>query len=261
MIRQYYERGGEADRLAGAFPSGPLELERTKELILRHLPEGLSDVLDVGGGPGVYAEWLADQGHRVRLIDPVPLHVRQAEARSSSIDAALGDARRLDAADRCVDVVLLLGPLYHLTSRSDRIVALRESHRVLRPQGQLFAAGISRYAALWDLLVRLDRFDEPDVAERVRRAVATGTFDGHAEGLFTTAYFHQPEDLRSEVAEAGFEAVDLFNVEGPGFVVTNFTERWADPTRRAALLDAARLVEREPSLLGAASHLLVVARS
>lgn len=257
-IRKYYERGGEASRLAGSFPSGPLELARTQELIGRHLGPGPLDVLDVGGGPGVYAEWLAGLGHRVRLVDPVALHVEQATARHRGIAAAVGDARALAEPDGSADAVLLLGPLYHLTEREDRRRALAEAHRVLRPGGHLFAAGIGRYASLLDLLVRLDRFHEPDVAARVEEAVATGVFRGSAEGLFTTAYFHLPADLEDEVSEAGFDGAQVFNIEGPAFLVVDFPERWADPARREAMLAAARLVETEPAMMGASSHLLAV---
>ena len=217
-IRQYYEGGSESDRLAGQFPSGPLELARTQELILRHLPEHPLQVLDVGGGPGVYAGWLSDSGHRVRLIDPVSLHVEQARALHPGITAQEGDARSLDEPDQSADVVLLLGPLYHLTEKSDRIQALREARRVLRDGGLLFAAGISRYAALLDLLVRLDRLHEPDIAARVENSVETGTFDGHLEGLFTTAYFHTPDELSAEISSVGFLDPTVFNIEGPGFL-------------------------------------------
>jgi SAM-dependent methyltransferase len=257
-IEEYYQRGGEAGRLAGGFPSGPLELARTQELILRHLPGEALDVLDVGGGPGIYAEWLANQGHRVRLVDPLPLHVEQASARHPAITARLGDARSLDEPDNSVDVVLLFGPLYHLIDGRDRRQALAEVHRVLRPRGLLFAAAISRYAALLDLLVRLDRLHEPDVAARVETAVATGVFKGHGEGLLTTAYLHLPADQAAEVSGAGFECVEVFNIEGPGFLVADFPERWADPDRREAMLEAARLVEREPAMMAASSHLLAV---
>ena len=257
-IRKYYERGQEAGRLAGDFPSGPLELERTQELILRDLPDGPLDVLDVGGGPGIYASWLAQAGHRVRLVDPVPLHVEQAASRHPGIDAVLGDARDLNEPYAAYDVVLLLGPLYHLVQAEDRLRALSEAHRVLRPGGRIFAAAISRYAALLDLLIRLDRLHEPDMADKVRQAVETGVFRGHVEGLFTTAYFHLPTELVAEVAGAGFHGTQVFNIEGPGFLVGNFPERWADPARRLAMLEAARLVENEPCMMGASSHLLAV---
>ncbi|HZU71853.1 MAG TPA: hypothetical protein VE990_03690 [Acidimicrobiales bacterium] len=91
--------------------------------------------------------------------------------------------------------------------------------------------------------------------------MASGVFRGHAEGLFTTAYLHLPADLMAEVSGAGFEAVEVYNIEGPGFLVTDFAERWADPPRREALLDAARLVEREPAMMAASSHLLAVGQA
>jgi len=69
-MRAYYERGDEAERLEGGMESGPLEFERTKELIGRFLPERSLDVVDVGDGPGHYAAWLADLGHRVHLSRP-----------------------------------------------------------------------------------------------------------------------------------------------------------------------------------------------
>jgi len=132
-VRAYYDRGREAERLHGGFPSGQLERERTKELILRYLPTGGLRILDIGGGAGVYARWLMDLDHTARLVEPVPLHVKQAT--EAGIDAELGDARSLTQQDGSADVVLLLGPLYHLPDASDRHLALREAHRVLPPGG------------------------------------------------------------------------------------------------------------------------------
>jgi SAM-dependent methyltransferase len=259
-IRAYYERGEEAERLRGGFPSGPLEFERTKELILRWLPPGKLRILDVGGAAGIHAAWLVELGHQVRLIDPVPLHVEQAAAAHPRLVAELGDARALMADDGSCDVVLLLGPLYHLLEADDRQLALREAHRALRPGGQLFAAAISRSSALLDLLVRLDRLHEPSVLEVVTDAVQTGEFRGAQHGLFTHAYFHRPSELRAEVVDAGFVDTEVLNVEGPGFLIPDFARRWADPQRRRAMLEAARLIESDPEMLGAAGHLLAVAR-
>ncbi len=154
-IRAYYDQGRERERLFGG--SGSLELARTQELLRRFLPDPPADILDVGGGPGTYASWLANAGYHVHLIDPIPLHVEQAleaaaELPNHSFTAAIGDARALEAPDTTCDAVLLLGPLYHLTERSDRITALSEAQRVLRPGGLVLAVGISRFGSLLDAL-------------------------------------------------------------------------------------------------------------
>lgn len=260
-VQAYYARGEEVERLAGGSPAGPLELARTRELIGRHLPHGPLDILDVGGGPGVHARWLADMGHRVHLVDPMPLHVEQAAAAAPGITAELGDARSLTNQDESVDVVLMLGPLYHLTSREDRLRALAEAHRVLRPDGWLFAAAISRYAALLDLLVTKDRLHDAAVRRVVLDGIRTGTFRGAEADLgFATAYCHLPSELVAEVEAASYSDVRAFAVEGVGYLVDESQERWADPAGRAALMSAARVIEEEPEMMAASSHLLAVAR-
>ncbi len=60
--RAYYERSDELGRLTTG--SGEVEFERTKKIILRHLPAAPAIVADIGGGPGQYALWLARLGYR-----------------------------------------------------------------------------------------------------------------------------------------------------------------------------------------------------
>jgi hypothetical protein len=77
---------------------------------------------------------------------------------------------------------------------------------------------------------------------------------------FTTTFFHHPDELRAEVAEAGFSVEAVLGVEGPGWALPDLAARWADPARRHDILAAARAVESEPSLLGLNAHLLAVGR-
>ncbi|MGH3488308.1 MAG: class I SAM-dependent methyltransferase, partial [Actinopolymorphaceae bacterium] len=140
---RYYADSGEAGRLSSG--AGELEQVRTQDLLVRHLPAAPATVLDVGGAAGVHALWLAKRDYEVHLVDPVPGHVEQAQAASIAqpthplASATTGDARALRRPDASVDAVLLLGPLYHLTERADRLRALEEVHRVLRPGGVVFA--------------------------------------------------------------------------------------------------------------------------
>ncbi len=209
----------------------------------------------------MYTAWLSRHGYEVHLIDPVPLHVEQARA-AGAVTATEGDARRLAWPDGSVDAVLLLGPLYHLTEREDRVGALREAARVIRPGGSVIAAAISRFASTYDGLFR-GRLDEPDFEEIVERDLRDGQHRNptrHPE-WFTTAYFHLPDELADEVRAAGLSLLELVAIEGPAWLVPDLDVRLANPASRDHILRAIRRVETQPSLLGASAHFLAIAQA
>jgi ubiquinone/menaquinone biosynthesis C-methylase UbiE len=209
---------------------------------------------------------LAARGYEVHLVDPVPLHLEQARARAAEktdipiANIRQGDARRLECSSDQVDAVLLLGPLYHLPDRSDRIQALREAWRVLHADGLVLAAVISRFASALDGLVG-HFFADPRYAPTVWQDLTDGQHRGHPDGsYFTTAYLHRPEELASEMLEAGFGQTSVLAIEGPGWLLQDLEAQWADPMLQAALLEVIRRTESEPSLMGASRHLLGLGR-
>lgn len=263
-VLDYYALGEERGRL----DQDPLERARTWDILDRHLPPPPGVVLDVGGAAGAYAFGLAERGYAVHLVDPVHLHVEQALEASAAratgrlASATIGDARALDRPEAGVDALLMLGPLYHLLQRTDRLAALVEARRVLKPGGWLFAAAISRFASLLDGLRGGDLFDQPLFPPIVEHDLATGRHrnDTGLARFFTTAFFHHPDELQAEVTEAGFALEGVLAVEGPAGLMPDLRKRWEDPAQRETLMRFLRLIEREPSLLGAGFHLLAVAR-
>ena len=262
-MRAHYEAGAEVDRLVSN-GERRLELVRTLELLERYLPAPPARILDVGGGPGVYAEILARQGYEVSLVDPLPLHVGTAEAVSAAqpdapFHARVGDARELPDPDDSCDAVLLFGPLYHLTERDDRLRALAEARRVVRPDGVVLAVGISRFASVFDGL-RAGYLLDAEFQHIVERDLREGQHrnpDDRA-GWFTTAYFHHPDELGAECESVGLSVEAVLGVEGPG---AWFPGLWDNEPGRQATLFAARAVEAEPAMLAASPHLLVVGRA
>jgi ubiquinone/menaquinone biosynthesis C-methylase UbiE len=258
-ILSHYADVPEDDRLRSSW--GALEFVRTQELITRYLSAPPRVILDVGGGAGAYSAWLGSLGYESHLVDIVPRHVETARRTHGIASAVVGDARQLARGDESADAILLLGPLYHLTERDDRLRALREARRVLRRGGLIFAAAISRFASLVDGLWR-GFIDDPSFARILERDLRDGQHRNTTSNpeYFTTAFFHRPGELQAEIAEAGFSSIEIFAVEGPGWLAKDFEARWADAARREQLVDLIRAVEREPILLGASMHLLGVAR-
>ena len=257
-MRAYYEQGKERDRLAG--PKGALEAVRTKEILQRRLPSAPAVVADIGGGPGHYAVWLAELGYTVLHRDLMGLHVDLLRALGDpSIQTAVGDARNLDLPDASADAVLLLGPLYHLPAREDRLEALREAGRIVRRGGPIFIAVISRWAPRLDGVLQERLYEEtPDFLSALPEVERTGELPPVVPNGFV-GYTHRPGDLVDEIAAAGLQLDDLVGVEGLPLAGGDLESRLEDATAWNVLLDAARAIERVPELLGLSPHLIATA--
>jgi SAM-dependent methyltransferase len=155
-----------------------------------------------------------------------------------------------------VDVALLMGPLYHLVDRDDRIAALREAARVLRPGGHLLAEVVTRCAWIMDAASnRLLDTAWDDFEWNLRTGHSTDP-SKVADGDFW-AYFHRPDELAGELEEAGYADIRLLAVEGFAWLLDDLPGRMVDPSD---LLRAVRLTEAEPSMLGASKHVIGHAR-
>jgi len=267
MIRKeiidHYRSGLELERLSRNFHQ--LERVRTQEIILRHMPKTPVKILDVGGAAGFYSFWLHELGHEVHLIDPVPLHVDEAKdisrkSRKELASISVGEASHLQFADEYFNIVLCLGPLYHLTREVDRRRALAEARRVLTPGGLLFCVAISRYASMLDGFFR-NLVKDPRFINIMNRDLKDGQHRNPTEILdyFTTAYFHHPDEFRQEIIEAGFSLQASIGIDGFGWLLPDFNEKWQNHKYRKLILKTLRTVESDASILGMSAHIMAVA--
>lgn len=259
-IKAYYAGEVEKERLAFS-----LEGLRTKEIIRRYLRSESMRILDIGGGAGYYAFWLQALGHRVTLVDLSPENIRLvAEASAGNVSLEhfeVGDATRLNFADGSFDLALLLGPLYHLTRKSDRLKALSEAARVVRSGGTVLSACISRYASLFDGLKR-DLIRDPAFINILNADLDTGIHQnetGNPE-YFTTAYFHTPAELKMEIEESGLVVEKLIAVESLGYSIAGFKTQSADEGYLHTVLSLLEKVESNEDLLAASPHFIGVGR-
>ena len=241
------------------------EFAVTLRALAGYLPAPPARILDCGGGPGRYAVELARQGHAVTLFDLSAGNLALAQTKAHEagvelVEIAQGTAVDLSRyADASFDAVLLMGPLYHLLHEEERLAALAEARRVVRPGGLVVAAFISRYAGH-----RWAAASEPtwlvDDPDSERKLLDSGLLPPRPlrPGGFV-AYFAHPSEVEPLCRRAGLEVQAVLGVEG---LVSQIEEgvnqltgdawdRWVDVNWRVA---------PDPSLHGGAEHLLAVAR-
>ena len=259
MQNFYQSKYNENDRM----DRNPLEYLRCKEIISRYLDDKVMKIADIGGATGAFSFWLAQQGHIVRLLDYTPLHIDQAKEKSASIGIELrsydcGDAKHLPYESGEFDLVLLMGPLYHMQKEEDRLQCLREAYRVLKNNGIIICECISRYANIFEGFKNNLMNDEKFV-EILDENLAFGMHNPQDTGYFTKAFFHTVELLKSEIKQAKFSFIDLVSIEG--FAQALDTDRWlSDEGKKETLLKYIRKTERIPELLGISGHHMIIGK-
>lgn len=265
-ILAYYDGGAEIGRLERGI--GKIELERSKEIISRYLSKSTHIIYDIGGGVGVYSSWLAELGYEVHLFDLSSQAIefaRQQQLNKPIISKLeIADARNLDRKDESADIVLLMGPLYHLTEQKERVKAPARSSACLKEGGNADYFG---YFQVWLATVGLSVYgecntivEEDAFMDMVRQELTDGQHVRPAAypSFITRSYFHTPDALRADWQAAGLQEPRVLGVEGPVWIAPGFEEKWAIPSHRRRLLDIAQQVEEQDSVIDMSPHMLAV---
>lgn len=260
LVRSHYNRNPETRRLLQSV--GRLEFERSKALIMRYLPPGRLDILDLGGATGAYSFWLSEMGHQVTLVDASDEHIRLATAANTKQGSPLVDVRQADARHLgyvgTFDAILNMGPMYHLQEPVDRQSVLSQCHKALRPSGILFTAYISRFASL------LDGYRSGYIRDPVFRGLVDQDLDSGRhmppadDRYFTEAFFHHPNEIRSELLSAGFKVLSVHSVEGPFWLLGDLDGYLSDDASRSRLLEFLDRISEDATLAGASAHILSI---
>ncbi len=140
-LDQYYANYDEEGRLLTRY--GRVEFETTMRYVHRYLREGMR-VIEIGAGTGRYSHALAQEGFAVDAVELVQHNIEQFKAHTApgeQITITQGSACDLSALpDDTYDVTLLLGPMYHLFTEEEKLLALSEAIRVTKKGGVVFAA-------------------------------------------------------------------------------------------------------------------------
>lgn len=269
-VRDYYAGFGEREWSRLDTASGALEFEVNTRLIQRYI-RSPSRILDIGGGPGRYALWLASLGHEVILADLSPRQLEIGRERiadspfgSGVVDVVEADARDLSQFDDAdFDAAVCLGPFYHLPDASDRERAAVHLRRVVRAGGHVFVAFMPWQAFLRrTVAIPEERHRLADEAW-LAGLLEDGSFVNDIPGRFNIGFGASPSGIAPFFEELGFKTCGVFASEGLGAGIEEAVAelRESDQAAYEALMRTVLAAADDPSLLGLSTHLLYVGQA
>lgn len=241
-----------------------IEFEITKRTMDKFIPAGAS-VLDVGGGPGRYSIYLAQKGHEVTLVDLSEKLVEQAVIHSKEAGVKLKDCIQGNVLDlnkilqgKEYDVVLCMGPMYHLLEESQREEAIHQCMGLLKKGGVLIVAFISAYAPIIDCLKAY-----PQEISRKKKQLLKFLMDGRrfseGEDGFTDAYFINPEHIEEFMARFNLEKMKIMAVDGMGIFVEEKLMNLKEEDFQD-WLDVFEAIASDQVVWGSCAHMLYIGR-
>jgi ubiquinone/menaquinone biosynthesis C-methylase UbiE len=262
-LEDFYNKASEETRLEKGM--GIFEFERIKELIELHISKPNATIIDVGGGTGKYSEWLAKKNHTVHLIEPVTKHLKLAEKRAKKLknpfSITKGIAQQLPYKNDSADLVILHGPLYHLQKRKDRVAAILEAKRVLKKGGIILGFAINATASTVVGLLN-DMIHTPSFYKMCEKELTTGIHDAPKDFpfLLADAFYHRPEELKTEFSENNLELIKLFAVEGMIWLDSQYFANMLDKKKSKNLKALQKLTENDEYLLPFSPHMMIAAK-
>ncbi len=262
-IEVFYNKASEETRLEKGM--GVFEFERIKWLIEKYLYTSPSKIIDVGGGTGKYAEWLAKKGHEVHLVEPVAKHLQLAENRAKKLknkfSVHLGESRKLDFKNNYADLILLHGPLYHLQKKEDRELTIKEAKRVLKNGGIILGFAINYTAStLVGLLNGL--IHKSSFFEMCKNELTTGIHNPPDDfpWLLAEAYYHHPEQLKEEFRHQDLTYLNTYAVEGMAWLDKDFFANMQNDKKRENLIELLKITENDSYILPFSPHMMIAVK-
>lgn len=265
----YYDAGLEFNRLRTGI--GRIEFDRTKELLLESLPKPPAVIYDIGGAYGEYAWWLTTLGYEVHLFDMSAKNIEMSDMLADEYKGfklesrEVCDARSVPRRSASADAVLLMGPIYHITDHGERIKALRESYRLLKPGGKIYTAALTPFSCLLHNITvyspgsDYNRLEDPKFINMIERELSDGCHVNPDHKYYKgigSAHFHSAAALRSELEEGGFKDTEVHGIMGGAWLAKGLDNLWDNETSREALMNTIRLLDGHEEIIGLSGHLL-----
>ncbi|NMM62565.1 class I SAM-dependent methyltransferase [Clostridium sp. P21] len=261
-VVSFYEKYDEEARLTSN-NARKVEFYVTTTILNQYI-KGHSKILELGAGTGVYSFYYADRENDVLATDITPKHIgiikQKLSKRKNSINLS---TEVLDAANlsnyksESFDVVLCLGPMYHLTNALHREKCIKESLRVLKKNGILAIAYINKHFVLNTIMTKDKKFLTNNFIEKV---LNTGVIkEGQKECFWTDAFFTTPIEMESFITKLNTQIIDHVGTDGLSPFLKDFVDNMNEK-EYSVWLNYSLNSCREKSILGMSNHGLLICK-
>lgn len=257
-VVESYENYKEEDRLT-TNNARRIEFVNTVKALDEHIQKN-SKILDCAAGTGVYAFYFAEKGHDVTATDITPRHIdiinQNLADKQYSMKTAVLDATDLSVfADESFDVVLNMGPFYHLISEEQRNRCMDECIRVLKKNGILATAYIPRFYVFQYVATSNRNYIDSALAKQL---IETGVLKHSDEKCFwTDTYYSSKEEMEQLYLSKNLKITDHFAQDGLAPLLSQQVDQWNE-TEFDVWCQYHYSVCREQSILGASNHVIII---
>jgi ubiquinone/menaquinone biosynthesis C-methylase UbiE len=250
-------------------PLREAEYQLIIELLDEYIPNG-STVIDIGSGPGRYAEHLLLRNCKVGVVD---LSAKSLKAFSDRMKDSccqqniifnqVSCATQLNwIPDNSADAILLMGPLYHLINDEHRNNALTHCNRILKPRGYLFTVFLSPFPAVVNISESIGKgllFTNKELFRHIRTSNVTHT---HFQGFEVPQFRCWPSAAKEIMILNSFETIRIRNIEGEGsFIPENKILEYNTPEKKNVLIHKLRTTSENEATLGITHQFILVSKA
>lgn len=241
-------------------PLREAEYQLIVDLLDEYIADG-STIIDIGSGPGRYAEHLLQRNCKVGVVD---LSARSLKAFSDRIENTryqsniifnqVSCATRLDwIADHSADAILLMGPLYHLITEEHRTIALKHCARILKPEGYLFSVFLSPFPET------MSQSGHPPKDLFSENHPITHTW---FKGFQVPQFRCWPNEVKNILSDANFETIRIRNIEGTASFLpdSHWKGVWPEQKKKELLNSLLETCDKT-NLLGVTHQFISVAQT
>ena len=248
LVQEVYRRYDENSRLNKS-KAAKVEFLTTVRYIDKYLTPG-AKILDIGAGAGEYSLYFARNGYHVSALELTDANIAAFRAKISnedSIDVVQGNALDLSQYENgTFDIVLLLGPLYHLHEEADKQRCIEEAKRVCKPNGKIFFAFISN-----DIVILTMQQCQDDY-------FMNGDYNKETFKLDDFPFvFHTPDRCRELLSKVGIQIIHEVASDGASELLQDLVNSLDEASYQQYLRYHYYICEKS-EFLGMSNHLLFI---